>query len=151
MPEPAHQGVARRYPSGHVGRFAGDQRVRCPNCGAETTPGRKFCRECGSPLARSCPACGLANEAGAKFCEECGVSLQSLGRIAAAEPGAPAAWAGTPAAPTPSSAAVSELRLVSVLFADLVGFTTLSESRDPEEVRELLSRYFEVCRGLVER
>jgi class 3 adenylate cyclase/predicted ATPase len=37
-----------------------------------------------------------------------------------------------------------------VLFADLVGFTPLSESRDPEEVRELLSRYFESCRRLVE-
>jgi class 3 adenylate cyclase/tetratricopeptide (TPR) repeat protein len=39
---------------------------------------------------------------------------------------------------------------VSVLFADLVGFTSLSESRDAEEVRELLSRYFESCRRLVE-
>jgi class 3 adenylate cyclase/tetratricopeptide (TPR) repeat protein len=38
-----------------------------------------------------------------------------------------------------------------VLFADLVGFTTLSEHRDPEEVRELLSRYFEHCRVLIER
>ena len=36
-----------------------------------------------------------------------------------------------------------------MLFADLVGFTTLSESRDPEEVRELLSRYFDTCRRLV--
>jgi predicted ATPase/class 3 adenylate cyclase len=44
-----------------------------------------------------------------------------------------------------------ELRVVSVLFADLVGFTALSEARDPEEVRELLSRYFDVCRELVER
>ncbi|MGH7666171.1 MAG: adenylate/guanylate cyclase domain-containing protein, partial [Candidatus Dormibacteria bacterium] len=40
---------------------------------------------------------------------------------------------------------------MSVLFADLVGFTTLSEARDPEEVRELLSRYFDLCRELVER
>jgi class 3 adenylate cyclase len=40
---------------------------------------------------------------------------------------------------------------VSVLFADLVGFRALSESRDAEEVRELLSRYFETCRRLVER
>jgi class 3 adenylate cyclase/tetratricopeptide (TPR) repeat protein len=46
---------------------------------------------------------------------------------------------------------VSERRLVSVLFADLVGFTALSEHRDPEEVRELLSRYFERCRSLIER
>jgi class 3 adenylate cyclase len=39
----------------------------------------------------------------------------------------------------------------SVLFCDLVGFTTLSESRDPEEVRELLSRYFEVARTVIDR
>jgi class 3 adenylate cyclase len=38
-----------------------------------------------------------------------------------------------------------------VLFADLVGFTTLSESRDSEEVRDLLSGYFETCRRVVER
>jgi class 3 adenylate cyclase/tetratricopeptide (TPR) repeat protein len=41
--------------------------------------------------------------------------------------------------------------MVSVLFADLVGFTTLAEHRDPEEVRELLSRYFDLARGVVER
>jgi class 3 adenylate cyclase/tetratricopeptide (TPR) repeat protein len=57
-----------------------------------------------------------------------------------------------PAAPVhPPAAVVAEIRLVSVLFADLVGFTALSESRDPEEVRELLSRYFDVCRELIER
>jgi class 3 adenylate cyclase/tetratricopeptide (TPR) repeat protein len=48
-------------------------------------------------------------------------------------------------------AAVAERRLVTVLFADLVGFTTLSEGRDPEEVRELLSRYFEMARDTIER
>ena len=36
-----------------------------------------------------------------------------------------------------------------MLFADLVGFTTLSESRDPEDVREILSRYFDNCRRLI--
>jgi class 3 adenylate cyclase/tetratricopeptide (TPR) repeat protein len=46
---------------------------------------------------------------------------------------------------------VAELRLVSVVFADLVGFTHLSESRDPEEVRDLLSRYFDLSRALIER
>jgi class 3 adenylate cyclase/tetratricopeptide (TPR) repeat protein len=44
-----------------------------------------------------------------------------------------------------------ERRLVSVLFADLVGFTPLSESRDPEDVRELLSSYFDVAAGIVGR
>ena len=40
---------------------------------------------------------------------------------------------------------------MSVLFADLVGFTALSEHRDAEEVRELLTRYFETCRQIVTR
>jgi class 3 adenylate cyclase len=57
------------------------------------------------------------------------------------------------AAPQPEAAvreiAASERRLVSVLFADLVGFTTLSEGRDPEDVRELLSRYFDSCKRLI--
>jgi predicted ATPase/class 3 adenylate cyclase len=44
-----------------------------------------------------------------------------------------------------------ERRLVSVLFADLVGHTALSEQRDVEDVRELLSRYADVARTIVER
>ncbi|MGH2661955.1 MAG: adenylate/guanylate cyclase domain-containing protein [Actinomycetota bacterium] len=38
-----------------------------------------------------------------------------------------------------------------MLFADLVGFTALSENRDAEEVRDLLSRYFDLCRQIVGR
>jgi class 3 adenylate cyclase/tetratricopeptide (TPR) repeat protein len=41
--------------------------------------------------------------------------------------------------------------MTSVLFGDLVGFTTISEARDPEEVRELLSRYFDTAREIVAR
>jgi class 3 adenylate cyclase/tetratricopeptide (TPR) repeat protein len=50
-----------------------------------------------------------------------------------------------------SIGAVAERRLVSVLFADLVGFTTLSEARDAEVVRELLSRYFEIASDIIGR
>jgi len=49
------------------------------------------------------------------------------------------------------AAPASERRLVSILFADLVGFTALSENRDAEEVRELLTRYFDVSRDLIAR
>ena len=80
-----------------------------------------------------CPSCATPSQPGQKFCGECG------GRLA--EPAAPPVV--TPEAP------LAERRLVSVLFADLVGFTTLSEARDAEEVRELLSRYFESCRRLI--
>ena len=69
---------------------------------------------------------------------------------ACAHPLTAAAIQGTPASPAQApQPAVAERRLVSVLFADLVGFTTLSESRDAEEVRELLSRYFDESKRLI--
>ncbi len=107
--------------------------MTCSNCGAANEAGRKFCLECGQPLSAGCPRCGSANTPGAKFCGECGLPLT--------ESAAPAA-AVTPA---------TERRLVSVLFADLVGFTTLSEARDAEDVRELLAGYFDTCRAIVDR
>jgi predicted ATPase len=58
---------------------------------------------------------------------------------------------GPVAAPDVIETASAERRLVSVLFADLVGFTTLAEKRDAEEVRELLTRYFDTCRSVVSR
>ena len=66
----------------------------------------------------------------------------------------PAAASGRPAAQqqgSPLGQGISELRLTSVLFGDLVNFTALSEQRDPEEVRELLSRYFDTVSVLVAR
>jgi class 3 adenylate cyclase len=46
---------------------------------------------------------------------------------------------------------VAERRVCSVLFCDVVGFTPMSEARDPEVVRELLSRYFEVAQTIIGR
>ncbi|MEX1278390.1 MAG: adenylate/guanylate cyclase domain-containing protein, partial [Chloroflexota bacterium] len=58
-----------------------------------------------------------------------------------------------PAPPATSGAlaAGAERRLVSILFADLVGSTTLAEDRDPEESRDLLSRYFDIASELIGR
>ena len=53
--------------------------------------------------------------------------------------------------PGEGAGAIAERRLVSVLFADLVGFTSIAEHRDPEDVRELLTRYFDTARRLIER
>src|ERR671930_2075916 len=105
--------------------------MRCSACGTQNEEGRKFCGECGAALRIACPACGTANTPGAKFCGECGAALGPV----------------PVAAPAPSA----ERRLVTALFADLVGFTTLSESRDSEEVRDLLSRYFDASRTVIAR
>jgi len=59
--------------------------------------------------------------------------------------------AAVAAVPAALADPVSERRLVSVLFADLVGFTSFSEGRDSEEVRELQSRYFETVREIIAR
>jgi class 3 adenylate cyclase len=113
--------------------------VSCWNCGTANEPGARFCIQCGAPQSQACATCGHANPSGARFCSNCGSPLV-VGAAPAAPP-QPTASQGQP---------VAERRLVSVLFADLVGFTTLSEDRDPEETRELLSRYFEVARRTVE-
>jgi class 3 adenylate cyclase len=55
------------------------------------------------------------------------------------------------AGPSTSERLVAERRVTSVLFGDLVGFTPLSESKDSEEVRELLSTYFAQCRLVIGR
>ncbi|MDP9283689.1 MAG: zinc ribbon domain-containing protein, partial [Actinomycetota bacterium] len=115
--------------------------MQCSNCGTENGADAKFCGGCGSVLARSCPACGKANAPGMRFCTECGTPLD-----AEAGPSPDA----LPSADASRTAPVAERRLVSVLFADLVGFTTISEKRDAEEVRELLSRYFDTSRRLIE-
>jgi class 3 adenylate cyclase/tetratricopeptide (TPR) repeat protein len=70
-----------------------------------------------------------------KFCGECGTALAS----------------DAPALPAADSAPAAERRLVSVLFADLVGYTALSEGRDFEDVRDLQTRYFDTSRTVIER
>src|ERR1700730_12082406 len=111
--------------------------MMCPRCSAESPAGQKFCGECGTVVTLACPSCGTASPPGQKFCGECGTPLAM-----AARPGAVAAAA---------AGQVAERRVCSVLFCDVVGFTPLSEARDPEAVRELLSEYFDRARTVIGR
>jgi len=90
----------------------------------------KFCGECATPLARPWGA-GVAATAGA------GRSLGSSTANATRTPDA--------------SGPLAEHRLVSVLFADLVAFTTFAEGRDSEDVRDTLSRYFDLAKDIIGR
>ncbi len=117
--------------------------MRCPSCGTENEAGRKFCGECGAGLAVACPSCGTPNPPAVKFCGECGTRLVG--------PDASPPSMGSVPSEGGTSGPAAERRLVSVLFADLVGFTTMSERRDSEEVRDLLTRYFDTCRTVIGR
>ena len=123
--------------------------MRCANCGVDNRQGGKFCRECGSPLTRACPSCGTAVIPDAKFCDECGTTLDFATSTPAAEIQPVATATGTATATTAAAGPTAERRLCSVLFVDLVGFTPLAEKRDPEEISELLSVYFERARRII--
>ncbi|MGZ5323355.1 MAG: AAA family ATPase [Solirubrobacterales bacterium] len=99
----------------------------CPSCAAEN-PGRaRFCMSCGAELAPRCPNCGAEGPPGARFCIECG---GDLGAVAAPR-------AATQAAP---ESPPEERRRVTVLFADLSGYTAAAERMDPEAVKVLVGR-----------
>ena len=113
--------------------------MRCPACDAENADGARFCAACGHRLSPTCPSCQAEVPAGARFCPSCGE------RLAAA--GDPSAAVDTPRDAEPG--ALAERRRISVLFVDLVDFTGLAETMDPEEVRSVQARYFEVARSIV--
>jgi class 3 adenylate cyclase len=103
----------------------------CPNCGNGNREDARFCASCGNSLARSCPNCGAGVEAGARFCSNCGTALSATATSLAAQ--------------------TEERRVISALFADLVGFTAHTERSDPEESRRRLSLFHTKVRQDVER
>ncbi|HMH75790.1 MAG TPA: adenylate/guanylate cyclase domain-containing protein, partial [Candidatus Udaeobacter sp.] len=85
----------------------------------------------------TCSGCRFEAPADFAFCPKCGARLA----------GAPA----PPPPPSPTAAPDSDRRPVTVLFADLVGFTALSEGLDPEEVRAIQADLFREMAASIER
>ena len=74
----------------------------------------------------ACPSCGKDNEADARFCSACG-------------------------SPLAQETAREVRKTVTVLFCDVTGSTALGERLDPEAMRKLMARYFDMARGILER
>src|SRR3954470_5979663 len=76
----------------------------------------------------TCATCGCENAADARFCNSCGSALAATPELRR-----------------------EERKVVTVLFADLVGFTSRAERMDPEDVRSLLAPYWQHLRDELER
>ena len=130
----------------------------CPQCRFENPPGMRFCGQCCAPLAARCGQCGAEAPVGFRFCGHCGAPLA---HAAAATPAAPSPSVPAPPAQTVSqpiraagytpkhladkilkgrSALEGERRQVTVLFADVAGFTTLAEAWAASTCATLRSR-----------
>ncbi|HET6362321.1 MAG TPA: adenylate/guanylate cyclase domain-containing protein [Gemmatimonadota bacterium] len=130
--------------------------ILCPGCQAELAPTDRFCSSCGALRPRYCSACGATLGPEARFCGQCGTKVeQGSAPTGQAPPGleAPALHAPPEASPEPEAPAAlrekfetvkaelqGDRREVVVLFADLSGFTAMSEKMDPESVTILMNR-----------
>ena len=101
--------------------------LTCATCGTANSDDARFCSSCGASLLQGCASCGAELPVDARFCSACG-----------------AAVSGEVAGP------VEERRVVSVLFADVTGSTTLGELLDPEQLREVMGAYFGAMREEIE-
>ncbi|MGH2400514.1 MAG: adenylate/guanylate cyclase domain-containing protein, partial [bacterium] len=107
----------------------------CPACGVPNPESAKFCGNCGRALKSACPECGVDVPEGAKFCANCGIRLAGAGTAARGE----------------QPVLTEETRkVVTILFADIVGSTGLMERLDPEEAREVVKKFYTVVQGVVE-
>ncbi|MFN2616891.1 MAG: adenylate/guanylate cyclase domain-containing protein [Thermoleophilaceae bacterium] len=100
--------------------------LACAACGTDNPAGARFCMSCGTALERRCPGCGEPALAEARFCMSCGTPLAE----ATAAPAAPAVPDGAVPPDT--------LRHVTIVFADLSGYTAVAERMDPEAVKQLV-------------
>jgi adenylate cyclase len=75
----------------------------------------------------NCPVCQTPNPLYNKYCRECGAAIGGI------------------------STGEAERRLVTVMFADMSGFTAMSEKLDPEEVQDLMNNFFQALAGCVHR
>ncbi len=98
-------------------------------------PGRRpFCFACGTAVVRSCPSCGAEAPPEARFCMSCGTGLDDSVVAPSAPPPEPVSRPAAPRQPE------EERRQVTVLFADLSGYTAVAERMDPEAVKRLIDR-----------
>ena len=115
----------------------------CPNCQTTNPATAKFCLECGKRLV-ICPNCGTVNVPLAKFCIECGTALAPKGDITRP--------LSLPLNSNDNRLTLpEERRVVTIMFADIIGSTPLADRLDPEDMRAILTGYFNLMTEQIRR
>ena len=116
--------------------------MKCLACKTNNLESARFCNQCGSSMAARCSACGQSNPPDSKFCNQCGKRLNGSRAAPPRQERQPLAYTPKFLADkilTSRASIEGERKLVTVLFADVAGFTAMSEKLDPEGIIRSLS------------
>jgi class 3 adenylate cyclase/tetratricopeptide (TPR) repeat protein len=121
--------------------------MKCPECQTENPEGKKFCRRCGIEMKVVCPRCGAMLQLDDTFCGDCGFKIEEAAKPQSLDYAQPQSY--TPKflsdkILTSRSSIEGERKLVTVLFADVANFTSMSEKLDPEEVHQIMDGCFKI-------
>ena len=128
--------------------------MKCPKCQFNNAEGAKFCNECGKKLELVCPECGKVNPLGSKFCNECGHDLRRPKEALPVDYDQPQSYTPKHLADkilTTRTSVEGERKLVTVLFADVANYTSMSEKFDPEEVHQIMDGCFKILMDEIHR
>jgi GGDEF domain-containing protein len=127
--------------------------MKCPKCQFENPDTQKFCGECGKRLEKACPKCGCNNPPQYKFCGDCGYKIdipsevppkdlsfdEKLTKIQRYLP-----KGLSEKILSQKDRIEGERKQVTVMFADMEGFTQLSEKLGPEEAYTIMDQIYEI-------
>jgi len=121
--------------------------MKCRGCQFENREGAKFCKKCGEKLELTCPSCGTPYQQDSLFCDECGHNLRESKELPPIDYSEPKSY-------TPKflvdkilmnrSSIEGEQKWVTVLFADIANYTSISEKLDPEEIHQIMDGCFKI-------
>ena len=127
--------------------------MKCPKCQHENREGAKFCNKCGHKFEVNCPSCGNSNPPGSAFCDECGHDLTQPSEPVAKELSfdekiekiqkyLPKGL--TEKILSQRDRIEGENKQVTVMFADMEGFTSLVNKLGPEEAYSIMDQVYEI-------
>jgi len=121
--------------------------MRCPKCRFDNLEDASFCRRCGNRLEIVCPECGRKIPPDSIFCQKCGHDLSKPKEVPRIDYSKPHSYTPQFLADkilTSRSSIEGERKLVTVLFADVANYCTISEKLDPEEVHQIMDGCFKI-------